>query len=1206
MKNFIALLVAFVFGINVVNCQDFWKKMSVEELSGTEMPERSFPEIESSIYHLDFEILKEYLREAPKEFSGEKGIRVQIPLPDGTSDVFEVFESPVMAQGLADKFPAIKTYSGLAKDGKQVSMGYSPRGFFAVIKEMYWTYQIDNYNESNQSYYVVYDQMLLPDEEFLNLPCGLCEGHMGEQQITDLLYMNDSNRSNDPVEVITFRLGIATTGEFSARFGGTKESVLEELVRHVVNLNMIFINELSTRFELIATQDRLINLDSLTDDLTNGVNDALLGEAPKAFSSNGVFPEDFDIGHVFGTGGGGVAFLYSLCTSNSNAGIFRKAQGVSSHSGGSTITTGFLKLVAHEMGHQFGANHSFNNCQEDGNENGNTGFEPGSGNTIMSYNGICGSDNTEIDLLTNYNFGALLEMYTNITEGQASNCGTRISIGNTRPEAQIEYEGDFYIPISTPFKLTGGGSDLESDESELTYSWEQANNGMRASLGMPNPQSPLFRVYRPEASSTRYFPKLTKVLTNSFNNSELLPEVSRNFDFRLVVRDNHPGGGAFNTALLKFKATAEAGPFRFITQTSGKSYEVGEEVILEWDVANTDKAPINCKTVNIGILVGGNEFIPLAENVYNGGSFKLEIPDMEGFNYRFYIEAADNIFYNITRGNFIINPTAEPRLSIVPVEHFKEVCTPGEIDLAFDVASIGGFSDEASLTYIGGLPDGSIVSFDKNTISGDDTFTAKIQISDLQFTGVVEMIIEAAVEDGDTLRRSVILDILSTDYENLVEVAPVDGSTSVAISPLLSWTNIDNADSYYLTLNSLSGNFEEISFNIQDTSFQVTDILPVSTAFIWSVGVLNRCTNDRFVKNFSFNTINVNCSKFVATDLPLFMSQNMPSVRESTINVSDNFEVVDVNITNFRGNQNDMSRLTAEVISPQGNSVLLFSNPCITAGWNATFDEQSATPAFCQFVNGITRRPLGKLSDFNGQNAQGEWKVKFTNDIVGSSAQIREIELEICGDVNLSLPSLVRNEVLQVPTLQHQTISTTYLDIIDSDSGNDEVFVSLIDVPQKGRISVYGGSALQLGDSFTLSALKDFGVVYFHEGNVSDTSDFFRFVIRDKDGGFIGTFNFDIEISEEFVVSTQEINSKFDLKVFPNPSTGLTSLEYSDFTSDSRIMILNAEGRLLRSINSENINADRIELDLTGYSAGMYFIELEDKQDVKVAKLIIQ
>jgi hypothetical protein len=1199
MKNLLLKGLAFVclplLLMTEINAQVWERIVEVEDRE--DLPKRDFPEeIESLVYKLDVEDFK-------SRFYKGVSLQITLPLPDGNFENFLMTYDPVMAPDLAEKFPEILSYEGIAESGMKASVVLGPKGVFAIIRDHYWTYLVERYSLGSDEYYVVFDQMMVPDQPEDRM-CGMCDEHTHSDFVLEDLYKQKiDQRSFEPVELRTLRLAIATTGEFSERYGGSVEGVIEELVKHVVQLNVIFVNELSTRFELIANNDRLIKLDPVTDGFTNGNNNALLSEAPAVFIGSLVFPSDYDIGHVFGTGGGGVAFLFSLC-SNLNNGQ-RRSQGVSSFNGNSLVSTGFLKLVAHEMGHQFGANHSFNNCQSGGNANSGTGYEPGSGNTIMSYIGLCGSDNTELEVLTTYNFHALNEMYTNLTTGLASaqTCGSRSSVGNSRPRAIHDYENGFFIPVGTPFRLKGRAEDAESSEEMLTYSWEQANVGPKASLGFPNEFSPLFRVYGPSSSPERVFPRMNKILTNNFNRSEVLPEVSRDLRFRFVVRDNHPGGGAFSTELLSFKSTDQAGPFVVTSSTVGRIFEVGETFEVTWNVANTDKMPVNCQRVNVHLVSNSGEFTPIALGVANNGSMSIEIPDTIGFGFRFAVEAADNIFFNVNQGNFRVEAPTSPRLSVVPQQYFQSVCIPGAFEVPFLTKGLGGFEGEAQIEFLSGLPAGATLSLDKSVIQAGESFTATVDFGDLYYTGFVNLDFSIATSLGDTLIRSVNIEIKSGDFSGLNLLSPEDGIDQLRAAPLFTWNSLENAERYLFSLENLSTGLKLYDLVLQDTFFQTPALLDYNESFVWSVGAVNLCSEQYRVASASFSTDNFNCVVYNASNLPMSIPQNASSVREAVVEVGDSFELADVNVPGFRGILPRMGALTVDLISPDGTEVNLFRNACgSVANWHLTLDDEAPNGFSCPLNDIIARRPMGRLSDFVGKESSGQWTFRFSNNQLGNGGRAEVVAIELCGNVEVVSPILIRNETLPVPTLSYQIISTEYLDVTHPNLGNGDVFIHIVEMPKRGRLEL-NGKTLTFGEGFAIAELKSNRLYYRHEGALTDVEDSFRFVIRDKNGGFLGTPLFSIAIDPSFTVSNKENKrNSIDFTIFPNPGTDYLFIgAEGEF---STVDLLNISGQVMQT--NRFATGSGWQLSVSHLPAGVYWVRVLHKDAMGIKKWIKQ
>ncbi|NJN78738.1 MAG: hypothetical protein HC803_10785, partial [Saprospiraceae bacterium] len=139
---------------------------------------------------------------------------------------------------------------------------------------------------------------------------------------------------------------------------------------------------------------------------------------------------------------------------------------------------------------------------------------------------------------------------------------------------------------------------------------------------------------------------------------EILPDAARTLEFRMTARDNKAGGGGVTYDVINFSVSGNAGPF-LVTEPNTNQTVWTEGAIgqVTWDVANTDVAPINCNLVDILLSTDGGYTYTytLATSVPNTGAYSTLVPIGSATNQaRVKVQAADNIFFDISNQNFTI------------------------------------------------------------------------------------------------------------------------------------------------------------------------------------------------------------------------------------------------------------------------------------------------------------------------------------------------------------------------------------------------------------------------------------------------------------------------------------------------------------------------------------------------------------------------
>ncbi|NQZ86378.1 MAG: cadherin-like domain-containing protein [Colwellia sp.] len=591
-------------------------------------------------FNLNIELLEQVL-------GNQETITIDLPLPNGQFSTFKLTTSSVMNSELAAKYPSIKTFTGYQVD-KPEHKGHfdiTPHGFHGVFTFDNDKVYIDPIKRGNR---LTYHSYFRKDAEPLSLiALGKRFAPRKHLSLINNEIASDNRmlkQQNKAAEIITYRIAVSTTAEYSTFHGGTKEGSLAAIVTMLNRVNEVFERDLSIKLELIANNESIIFTDAETDPFTNTDGDIDLNTD---VINTAVGADNYDIGHVVGTGGGGVAGLGVVCSDY-------KAEGLTG-SDSPTNDSFYIDYVAHEIGHQFGAEHTFNGSLGacDGNREASSAYEPGSASTIMGYAGICGEQNLQNSSDPYFHLHSIEQITSFTQNGNGNSCGAKVAQTNQAPT--VNAGSDFTIPARTPFTLIGQGTDNENDS--LTYSWEQYDLGTMSSSKDDDKTDdgtrPLFRAFAPNSSNERTFPVLSDILLAKQTHGEALPTTTRDLNFRLVVRDNQ---GNVSDDAMKVSVIANVEGFSLIEPSIGASW-LGEQQTVTWNTASTEQAPVSCNTVNILLSTdSGNTFSQVLVNeTPNDGSQIVNFSSINTETARIKIICNDNIFFAINTADISIN-----------------------------------------------------------------------------------------------------------------------------------------------------------------------------------------------------------------------------------------------------------------------------------------------------------------------------------------------------------------------------------------------------------------------------------------------------------------------------------------------------------------------------------------------------------------------
>ncbi len=974
-----------------------WTSVSQAGVKASQAVKRqSFP-TDFALMRLEPQTLRSALAAAPERNVSlrQTGVVITLPNTEGQLERFEMLEASNFVPEFQALHPDIRAYAGKGIDDKQavVRLSVDTRGIQAMVFRTGKRNEfIEPYAEDGNVYAVYHASR---NKGSLPFTCSTQDISIAKSLTAD----GDFNRSNTQ-ELLTFRLALSCNAEYTNYFGGVTQA-LAAMNATMTRVNGVFEMDLAIHMNMVDNTS-IIYTNPSTDPYTS------MGQWNNQLQSTltaNIGEANYDVGHMFGASGGGgnAGCIGCVCVNN------QKGRGITSPADGVPMGDTFdIDYVAHELGHQFGANHTFST----GVEGAGVNVEPGSGSTIMGYAGITNQDIADHSDAY-FVYASIKQVQDNMV---GKTCPVRTPLANTPPV--VEAGADYIIPISTPYVLTGVASDADGDV--LSYCWEQ-NDSATTQTGNQSQASPTktggpnWRSYTPTASPSRYMPPLSRVVNNQLTSTfgsittEAISSVARACNFVLTVRDRDMEVGQTRSDFMKVTTTAAAGPFVVNTPNSNISVMAATNYDVTWNVAGTTGNGVNAATVDILLSTDGGFSYPfeLASNVPNDGSQSVVFPDVPGSANRVMVKGHNHIFYDISNTNFTITTAAATFIiSAAGSTDTQSACQGGNVEYSFSYDTINGFNAPTAFD-VSGLPDGVTVSFSPNPIVNPGLVVMSVTNTSGATPGNYTLTV-TGTSGSEVKTLTLYYNLYATDFPASVLTHPVNGAVTQPTSLTLAWDANANATSYDVQVAPDAGFTTGLIEGTTGTnSFELSG-LAVGTTYYWRILPQNPSCEGVFSDAFSFQTGLVACDDAASVNVPLPISASGTPTVNSTLVIPAsegvNIETITVNV----GISHTWVRdLIVTLISPAGTQVRLVNRPCTNAALNniqATFDDNGdALICANNPAVGGTVIPFDALSGLLGENTAGTWTLRVNDQANQDGGTINTWSIAVCSTQELGV-----------------------------------------------------------------------------------------------------------------------------------------------------------------------------------------------------------
>ena len=1146
-------------------------------LDAGEISERIITPNEYKTLLLDADKLRLILDSAPREEATgtTPSAPFEVVMADGKTEAFYLVEYSMMEPALAARFPSFKTYHGYGVNdpSHRIRLDWTTNGLNAMMQLPEGLAFLKPYSRGDTEHYLSYYERDLPanTEPF---DCGTVD-----EKLIEPRDLENASPAGD-CQLRTYRLAVAVTGEYATATLGASSAgdaaddatVTAHIVTSINQINEWYERDITARLLLIANLTDIFYYDGATDPYTNDDAGAMLAENDANLDAT-IGSGSFDIGHVLGStggGSGGVAVLNSLCGSN-------KGRGVTQASAGAITQPRFLKVWAHEMGHQFGAGHTQG---EDCQRSSSSSMEPGAGTTLMSY--VTSNCTNQIQNVPDYYFHAI-SIQQMSARMLSTSCAAILPNANSAPT--VFAGADVTVPSSTPLLLQATATDADNDP--LTFTWEQYNNDIAEAIPpqSTNTLGPSFRSLPPSDESGRYLPNLAAVINGTTPTWEVLPSVARTMDFRVTVRDNSTNSMSCTTEDDLLITTVAGGPFLVTSPTtSGVIWIEGEEHTVSWDVAGTNVAPVSCANVDILLSYDGGLTYPvtLANSVANDGTADIVVPIGLSTTARVQVRCSDNIFYNISASDFEIQVSTGPSYLLNLPNPLSTIC-PGDVasNIPVTTSTISGFSGDVTLSATN-LPGSSSLTFDSPVIAAGSGTTFEISNTSGLAEGSYTITITGT--SGSIVRNfNYVLTVEEPAGLTTLD-SPAANAVDIGLIPSLFWQPKANANSYDVQV-ALDPNFASLEVNetVSTNSYSLDVALEGLTVYYWRVKATTNCGDTPWSSSRQFTT--ADCIAPFIQNTPVFISDSGTPEVNSILTITEPGTVDGLVVSNIRGTHSWVGDLSVRLIGPGGApSVLLWSGEC---GSNDDFDlslsDDATVPVGSSPCNplgqGGTFRPESPLSAFNGLPAAGDWTLRINDNANLDGGELTSWRLDFCSLVVLPVDLLSFDVYGRKNAIQLEwTTANEYENAgfeIERRSETEREFTAI-------------GEVLAADEAQQVNHYE-----YFDEDVRPGTRYYYRLRQNDLDGQF--------EYSQ--IRTARMEGTELGLQVYPNPVRGELFGFLNLPSGETELRLHDLNGRVVKE---QMASGNQFVMNLAGLPAGLYVLRARHAGGEEIIKLVVE